>query len=60
MLLKANQLMLGDRLILENSTTPKMVTEVSILEGGVKIVLEDNTTEWYPNNKVVIAHRPVQ
>jgi hypothetical protein len=60
MLLKANQLMPGDRLVIQTDSVPKLVTEVNILDDGVKVTLENGTIEWYVQNKIVIAHRPVQ
>lgn len=61
MLLKAQELAQGDRLVSDRSSKPVVVEDVLVQEdGSVKVSLADGTTEWFMSNKIVLALRPVQ
>lgn len=61
MLLKVQELQVGDRLVSDKSSKHVLITDVQLHEdGAVKVTLENGMVEWYTTNKIVIAHRPVQ
>jgi hypothetical protein len=61
MLIKVQELQVGDKLVSDKSSKHILITDIQLQEDGVvKVTLENGFVEWFMENKIVIAHRPVQ